>query len=56
MLGIRLAKALSIKSLELWCDSQLLVSYIRGEYKVKKRKNSSIYDSSRVAYRLVYKI
>ena len=38
MLGIRLAKALSIKRLEFRCDSHLLVFYIRGEYKVKKER------------------
>ena len=35
LLGMRLAKELSIVNLELRCDSQLVASQLRGEYEAK---------------------
>ena len=35
LLGLRLAKELYVMSLELWCDSQLVASQLRGEREAK---------------------
>ena len=35
ILGLRVAKSLSIETIELRCDSQLVSSQLKGEYEVK---------------------
>ena len=36
LLGLRVAKQLSIVALELQCDSQLVASQLQGEYEAKR--------------------